>query len=86
MQVGKCRSASPTLLIKHDVIGAYLLESVLILFFFKKKLKVEYKHMTPTAALEYVRSRRPRVLLAPAQWRVRKIAFVSHLSLSFLMK
>ncbi|XP_008799768.2 phosphatidylglycerophosphate phosphatase PTPMT1-like [Phoenix dactylifera] len=31
---------------------------------------VEYKLMTPTAALEYVRSRRPRVLLAPAQWRV----------------
>ncbi|XP_058784942.1 phosphatidylglycerophosphate phosphatase PTPMT2-like, partial [Vicia villosa] len=28
---------------------------------------VEYKHMTPTAALEYVRSRRPRVLLAPSQ-------------------
>ncbi|KAM7275535.1 hypothetical protein ACFE04_017401 [Oxalis oulophora] len=30
---------------------------------------VKYKHMTPTAALEYVRSRRPRVLLAPIQWR-----------------
>lgn len=30
---------------------------------------VEYKHMTPTAALEYVRSRRPRVLLAPSQWK-----------------
>ncbi|KAI4350769.1 hypothetical protein L6164_005188 [Bauhinia variegata] len=29
---------------------------------------VEYKHMTPAAALEYVRSRRPRVLLAPSQW------------------
>ncbi|XP_059634878.1 phosphatidylglycerophosphate phosphatase PTPMT2-like [Cornus florida] len=28
---------------------------------------VEYKHMTPAAALEYVRSRRPRVLLAPSQ-------------------
>ncbi|KAJ4958369.1 hypothetical protein NE237_025480 [Protea cynaroides] len=30
---------------------------------------VEYKHMTPAAALEYVRSRRPRVLLAPCQWK-----------------
>ncbi|KAI9128887.1 hypothetical protein K1719_000370 [Acacia pycnantha] len=30
---------------------------------------VEYKHMTPLAALEYVRSRRPRVLLAPSQWK-----------------
>ncbi|GJV29781.1 putative dual specificity protein phosphatase DSP8 [Tanacetum coccineum] len=27
---------------------------------------VEYKHMTPDSALEYVRSRRPRVLLAPS--------------------
>ncbi|XP_064978445.1 phosphatidylglycerophosphate phosphatase PTPMT1-like isoform X3 [Musa acuminata AAA Group] len=30
---------------------------------------VKYKHMTPAAALEYVRSRRSRVLLAPSQWR-----------------
>ncbi|CAJ1937083.1 unnamed protein product [Sphenostylis stenocarpa] len=30
---------------------------------------VEYKHMTPAAALEHVRSRRPRVLLAPSQWK-----------------
>ncbi|PIA64577.1 hypothetical protein AQUCO_00100212v1 [Aquilegia coerulea] len=30
---------------------------------------VEYKHMTPVAALEYVRSIRPRVLLAPSQWK-----------------
>ncbi|KAK2439337.1 hypothetical protein P8452_34834 [Trifolium repens] len=30
---------------------------------------VEYKHMTPAAALDYVRSRRPRVLLAPSQWK-----------------
>ncbi|KAK1420628.1 hypothetical protein QVD17_22372 [Tagetes erecta] len=30
---------------------------------------VQYKHMTPVAALEYVRSRRPRVLLAPSQWK-----------------
>lgn len=30
---------------------------------------VEYKHMTPSAALEFVRSRRPRVLLAPSQWK-----------------
>ncbi|MED6132040.1 hypothetical protein PIB30_015616 [Stylosanthes scabra] len=30
---------------------------------------VEYKHMTPAAAMEYVRSRRPRVLLAPSQWK-----------------
>ena len=26
--------------------------------------------MTPIDALEYVRSRRPRVLLAPSQWKV----------------
>ncbi|GMY36201.1 phosphatidylglycerophosphate phosphatase PTPMT2 [Fagus crenata] len=30
---------------------------------------VRYKHMTPVDALEYVRSRRPRVLLAPSQWK-----------------
>ncbi|XP_024030855.1 putative dual specificity protein phosphatase DSP8 [Morus notabilis] len=30
---------------------------------------VEYKNMTPAAALDYVRSRRPRVLLAPSQWK-----------------
>ncbi|XP_074566473.1 uncharacterized protein LOC141823099 [Curcuma longa] len=30
---------------------------------------VKYKNMTPIAALEYVRSRRPRVLLAPSQWQ-----------------
>lgn len=30
---------------------------------------VEYKHMTPVAALEHVRSRRPRVQLAPSQWK-----------------
>ncbi|XP_071696444.1 phosphatidylglycerophosphate phosphatase PTPMT2-like [Rutidosis leptorrhynchoides] len=30
---------------------------------------VEYKHMTPASALEYVRSIRPRVLLAPSQWK-----------------
>ncbi|KAL3829945.1 hypothetical protein ACJIZ3_018747 [Penstemon smallii] len=30
---------------------------------------VEYKHMSPAAAFEYVRSRRPRVLLAPSQWK-----------------
>ncbi|XP_044464552.1 phosphatidylglycerophosphate phosphatase PTPMT2-like [Mangifera indica] len=30
---------------------------------------VEYKHMTPATALEYVRSRRPRVLLARSQWK-----------------
>jgi len=29
---------------------------------------VKYKQMTPVAALDYVRSRRPRVLLAPSQW------------------
>ncbi|KAM7262360.1 hypothetical protein ACFE04_021437 [Oxalis oulophora] len=38
---------------------------------------VKYKHMTPTAALEYVRSRRPRVLLAPIQWRVCKPSYYS---------
>ncbi|THG16214.1 hypothetical protein TEA_008573 [Camellia sinensis var. sinensis] len=30
---------------------------------------VEHKQMTPDAAYEYVRSTRPRVLLAPAQWQ-----------------
>ncbi|KAF3442945.1 hypothetical protein FNV43_RR16863 [Rhamnella rubrinervis] len=30
---------------------------------------VEYKNMTPAAALDLVRSRRPRVLLAPSQWK-----------------
>ncbi|KAI3978179.1 hypothetical protein MKX01_013010 [Papaver californicum] len=30
---------------------------------------VHYKHMTPGAAFEYVRFRRPRVLLAPSQWK-----------------
>lgn len=30
---------------------------------------IEYKNMTPADALEYVRSRRPRVLLAPSQWQ-----------------
>ncbi|KAK6248616.1 hypothetical protein QUC31_020181 [Theobroma cacao] len=30
---------------------------------------VEHKQMTPAGALEYVRSRRPRVLLAPTQWK-----------------
>ncbi|KAJ0490161.1 putative phosphoric monoester hydrolase [Helianthus annuus] len=32
---------------------------------------VEYRYMTPIAALEYVRSRRPKVLLAPSQWKVK---------------
>ncbi|XXG64320.1 hypothetical protein AAC387_Pa05g2305 [Persea americana] len=30
---------------------------------------VKYKHMTPADALEHVRSKRPRVLLAPSQWK-----------------
>ncbi|KAL3532557.1 hypothetical protein ACH5RR_006078 [Cinchona calisaya] len=30
---------------------------------------VEYKNMSPASALEYVRSKRPRVLLAPSQWK-----------------
>ncbi|XP_026447567.1 putative dual specificity protein phosphatase DSP8 isoform X2 [Papaver somniferum] len=30
---------------------------------------VHYKQMTPSAAFEYVRFRRPRVLLAPSQWK-----------------
>ncbi|KAJ8483964.1 hypothetical protein OPV22_016449 [Ensete ventricosum] len=30
---------------------------------------IKHKNMTPLEALEYVRSRRPRVLLAPAQWQ-----------------
>ncbi|KAE9448727.1 hypothetical protein C3L33_19382, partial [Rhododendron williamsianum] len=33
-------------------------------------LPVEYKQMSPADALEYVRSRRPRVLLAPSQWKM----------------
>ncbi|CAD5183817.1 unnamed protein product [Musa acuminata subsp. malaccensis] len=33
------------------------------------KFQVEHKKMTPEAALEHVRSRRPRVRLAPSQWR-----------------
>ncbi|XP_021996023.1 phosphatidylglycerophosphate phosphatase PTPMT1 [Helianthus annuus] len=35
------------------------------------KKGVEYRYMTSIAALEYVRSRRPRVLLAPSQWKVK---------------
>ncbi|PKA65316.1 Putative dual specificity protein phosphatase DSP8 [Apostasia shenzhenica] len=31
--------------------------------------RIEYRNMRPTDALEYVRSIRPRVLLAPSQWR-----------------
>ncbi|KAK8476769.1 hypothetical protein V6N13_144789 [Hibiscus sabdariffa] len=30
---------------------------------------LEHKQMTPAGALEYVQSRRPRVLLAPSQWK-----------------
>lgn len=30
---------------------------------------VEYKHLSPMAAFEYVRSRRPRIQLALAQWK-----------------
>ncbi|CAL9096385.1 unnamed protein product [Musa acuminata var. zebrina] len=30
---------------------------------------IKHKNMTPLEALEYVRSKRPRVLLAPAQWQ-----------------
>ncbi|KAF8034161.1 hypothetical protein BT93_C0438 [Corymbia citriodora subsp. variegata] len=30
---------------------------------------VKHKHMTPSAALEFVRSRRPRVLLTSSQWK-----------------
>lgn len=33
---------------------------------------VVFKHMTPAAAFEYVRSIRPRVLLAPSQWKAVK--------------
>nr|KJB54315.1 hypothetical protein B456_009G028800 [Gossypium raimondii] len=35
---------------------------------------VEHKQMTPAGALEYVQSRRPRVLLAPSQWKLWSIA------------
>ncbi|KAG0480679.1 hypothetical protein HPP92_011537 [Vanilla planifolia] len=31
---------------------------------------IEYRRMTPDDALEYVRLKRPRVLLAPSQWQV----------------
>ncbi|XP_020575234.1 putative dual specificity protein phosphatase DSP8 [Phalaenopsis equestris] len=30
---------------------------------------IKYKNMTPTDAFEHVRSKRPRVLLAPSQWQ-----------------
>ncbi|KAI6681909.1 hypothetical protein NL676_035790 [Syzygium grande] len=30
---------------------------------------VKHKHMTPSTALEFVRSRRPRVLLTSSQWK-----------------
>lgn len=33
--------------------------------------------MTPDVALEYVRLRRPRVLLAPSQWQVMENLLVS---------
>lgn len=33
-------------------------------------LQVQYKNMTPAEAYEHVRLRRPRVLLASAQWQV----------------
>ncbi|CAA3032364.1 dual specificity phosphatase DSP8 [Olea europaea subsp. europaea] len=35
---------------------------------------VEYKNMSPIAAFEYVRARRPRVLLAPSQWKSKNIS------------
>lgn len=38
--------------------------------------QVEHRHMTPDAAYEYVRSIRPRVLLAPAQQQVCHIGFI----------
>lgn len=33
-------------------------------------VQVEHRGMTPIDAYQYVRARRPRVLLATAQWRV----------------
>ena len=33
-------------------------------------LQIKYRSMTPEAALDHVRSIRPRVLLAPSQWQV----------------
>jgi atypical dual specificity phosphatase len=33
-------------------------------------LQIKYRNMTPEAALDHVRSIRPRVLLAPSQWHV----------------
>nr|DAD44552.1 TPA_asm: hypothetical protein HUJ06_002782 [Nelumbo nucifera] len=45
---------------------------------------VEYKHMTPAAALEYVRSRRPRVLLARSQWKVCKKGSLLYINYALL--
>ena len=44
--------------------------------------QVEYKNMTPASALEYVRSRRPRVLLAPRQWKVMSNNQLMHIRIS----
>ncbi|XWS38622.1 hypothetical protein CRYUN_Cryun19dG0146400 [Craigia yunnanensis] len=50
---------------------------------------VHYKQMTPVAAYDYVRSIRPRVLLASSQWqavqefyyhKVKKVGFQSHMA------
>lgn len=58
----------------HEVGVAVLNPVLYILMWYNIQLlhvlQVKYKHMTPAAALQYVRSRRPRVLLAPSQWKV----------------
>uniref|UniRef100_A0A804NJ61 Uncharacterized protein n=1 Tax=Zea mays TaxID=4577 RepID=A0A804NJ61_MAIZE len=33
--------------------------------------RIKYRNMTPEAALDHVRSIRPRVLLAPSQWSLK---------------
>lgn len=48
------------------------------------QIQVKYKHMTPADALEHVRSRRPRVLLAPSQWKVWLFLFILYKNVSML--
>ncbi|MFS7994585.1 putative protein-tyrosine phosphatase [Helianthus anomalus] len=63
----------PTRDIAHPVIPTrdYLSEVLFLLCDLSLKLLNTNRHMTLIAALEYVRSRRPRVLLAPSQWKVK---------------
>lgn len=45
------------------------------------QIQVKYKHMTPADALEHVRSKRPRVLLAPSQWKVWWFLFILYIKM-----